>query len=60
MYIEEALYRSRIFEWFRRHFRDDRESLQENAHIGRLHSVCTSETIEKVREIVTPGRRFTI
>lgn len=59
VYGEQALSRSRTFEWYGR-FRDGRESVEDDAHTGRPISVRTPETIEKVRELVTSDRRLTI
>lgn len=59
VYGEQALSRSRTFEWYGR-FRDGRESVEDVAHTGRPISVRTPETIEKVRKLVTADRRLSI
>lgn len=59
VYGEEALSRSRTFEWFKR-FRDGRESVEDDPHTGRPQSVRTPEAIEKVRDMVKCDRRLTI
>ena len=59
VYGEKALSSSKTFEWFK-HFRDVRESVEDDRHTGRSQSVCTPETIEKVLDMVKCDRRLTI
>ncbi|XP_035226671.1 protein GVQW3-like [Stegodyphus dumicola] len=58
VYGEEALFRSRTYEWFE-HFRDGCESVEDDPHTGRPQSVHTPEVIEKVRDLVKCDRRLT-
>lgn len=50
---------SRTLEWFSR-FWDGREIVEHDAYTGRPHSMCTPETTEKIRELVTSDCRLTI
>lgn len=55
----EALSKSRTFEWFRR-FKEDRESVEDDQRLGRPSTAITPENITKIREIIHQDRRQTI
>lgn len=59
VYGEKTLFCSRTFEWFCR-LREDLDCVVDEAHCGMPHSICTPETIEKVRKQMTSDRRLTI
>ena len=56
---EQALNQTRTFEWFK-HFKDDRESMEDRKHSGRPFTCTTLEMIAKVREVILEDRRQTI
>ena len=56
---EQALSQERTFEWFK-HFKDGRESVEDDKHSGRPSTCTTPEMIAKVREVILEHRRQTI
>jgi len=56
---EQALSQARTFEWFK-HFKDGRESVEDDKHSGRPSTCTTPEMIAKVREVILEDRRQTI
>lgn len=51
VYGDDCLSRSRLHEWFTR-FKEGRESLEDDPHVGQPKSVITPDTIEKVRQFI--------
>jgi len=56
---EQALSQARTFEWFK-HFKDGRESVEDDKHSGRRYTCTTPEMIVKVHEVILEDRRQTI
>lgn len=51
VYGDNCLSRGRVHEWFTR-FKEGRESLEDDEHVGQPKFVITPENIEKVREFI--------
>lgn len=56
---KEGLSHSLNFEWFSR-FRNRHECVVDSTHTGRSHSKNSTETIEKVLELMISNRQSTI
>jgi len=56
---EQALSQARTFEWFK-HFKDGRESVEDDKHSGRPSTCTTPEMIVKVCEVILEDKRQTI
>lgn len=59
VYGEDAMSRSRVFEWFAR-FKAGRESTEDDERTGRPRSSRMDENIERVQTLVKQDRRMTI
>ena len=58
-YIEDALGRTQVFDWFCR-FKEGRTSVESDPHSGRLSTSRNEEMIAKVRTIVRNNRRLIV
>jgi transposase len=56
-YGEDALSRSRVFEWHKR-FSEGREDVEDDERSGRPVTKKTDENGERVRALMRPDRRF--
>ena len=56
---EQDLSQARTFEWFK-HFKDGRESVEDDKHSGRPSTCTTLEMIAKVCEVILEDRKQTI
>jgi len=58
-YVEDAMGRTQVFEWFRR-FKEGRTSVESDSRSGRSSTSRNEEMIAKVRTIVRNNRRLTV
>ena len=56
---EQALSQARTFEWFK-HFKDGRESVEDDKHSSRPSTCTTLEMTAKVHEVIPEDRLSTM
>ena len=56
---DQSLSQARTFEWFK-HFKNGRESVEDDKHSGRPSTCTTPEMIAKVREVILEDRLSTM